>query len=68
MPTFATLALAYRKGFTLSRVQDPDRYRLVDNYSGLPELNIARGSLFFSLAEAVAFLEPLRDRVAPKNP
>jgi len=47
-----------RRGHAEPR-RGPDRYRLVDSYNGLPEVNVACGSLVFSLAEEVAFLATL---------
>lgn len=63
MPIRAARTLALQKGYALHATSAPDRYRLVDNYNGLPALNHSAG-LVFTLAEAVEFLTPLRDRVA----
>ena len=58
-------ALAIRKGFTLREIGPVDNYQLIDSLTHLPDLNYRQSStLFFSLAEAVAFLNRLSDRVS----
>jgi hypothetical protein len=66
MPLHAAMELAKRKGFTLTRTQF-QLYRLTDNATLLPELNLSNGTTFFTLAEVTDLLTPLHDRPLPVN-
>ena len=59
----AARVLAALKGFALRNTSSTGQYHLIDGTTGLPAVNLERETLWFTLGDAVAFLDPLHEAV-----
>jgi len=60
--------LATGKGFALYDARLAGQYHLFDGLTGLPAINLRQGKIWFTLQEAVEFLDSLVERPRRQSP